>query len=141
MPNSRLPADLRRVVKSRAGNLCEYCLALGSYSFHPFSIDHIVPVSKGGSDDPDNLAYACQFCNSSKYDKTTATDSLTGATVSLFNPRSDGWPQHFTWNEDFTIILGITPTGRATIACLNMNREEAVNLRAALRSFGVHPPV
>lgn len=30
------------------------------------TIDHIVPVSRGGDDNPDNLVLACQSCNSSK---------------------------------------------------------------------------
>jgi 5-methylcytosine-specific restriction endonuclease McrA len=140
MPINRLPAEVRRFVKLRAENQCGYCLALGRYSFHPFPVDHIVPMSKGGDDDPGNLANTCQFCNGSKFDKTDAFDPLTGEVVPLFHPRKDAWLQHFTWNEDFTIILGVTPTGRATVACLKMNREEAVNLRAALHAFGVHPP-
>ncbi len=128
------------MVKLRASNLCEYCLALGKFSFHPFQIDHIVPPSKGGSNDPRNLANACHFCNGSKHIKTEATDPLTGVIVLLFHPRNDQWDAHFTWNDDFTIVVGLTPVGRATVSCLKMNREEAVNLRTALRVFGVHPP-
>jgi len=140
MPNSKIPESIRRKVKLRARNLCEYCLALGTFSFHPFPVDHIIPVSKGGDDDTGNLANTCQFCNSSKHDKTEAFDPLTGELVSLFHPRKHSWQQHFTWSEDFSSVLGITPIGRATVACLKMNREEAINLRAALNAFGVHPP-
>ncbi len=140
MPNRRLSSALQRLVKLRAGNLCEYCLANSKYSFHPFRIDHIIPASKGGSDDPDNLANTCDSCNGSKHNKTDALDPATGISVPLFHPRKDLWSNHFTWNDEFTIIVGITPTGRATVTCLKMNREEAVNLRAALREYGVHPP-
>ena len=136
----RLSNNLRRSVKLRAGNVCEYCLALANYAFHPFPVDHIVPISKGGSNHLDNLAYACQFCNNSKYDKIEAPDPLTGVSALLYNPRKQEWSQHFVWNADFTNIIGISPTGRATVSCMDMNREEAVNLRAALRVFGVHPP-
>lgn len=141
MSGSRIEAELRRFVKLRAGKNCEYCLALGDYSFHPFSVDHIIPVSKGGTDDPDNLAYCCQFCNSSKYSKTSAPDPLTAILVPLYNPRTEAWERHFAWDKNLTYILGITPIGRATAHCLNMNRQEAVNLREALREFGVHPPM
>lgn len=37
-------------------------------------------------------------------------------------------------------IIGITAAGRATVVRLRLNRPGLVNLRAALRHFGVHPP-
>jgi 5-methylcytosine-specific restriction endonuclease McrA len=33
------------------------------------TVDHIIPVAKGGSDDPENLVAACKRCNFSKQDK------------------------------------------------------------------------
>ena len=33
------------------------------------TVDHIVPVAKGGTDDPENLVAACRKCNFSKQDK------------------------------------------------------------------------
>lgn len=44
---------------------CSYCGAPG-----PSHIDHIVPVSKGGPNTPDNLTAACVSCNSSKHDRS-----------------------------------------------------------------------
>ncbi|MCF8245244.1 MAG: HNH endonuclease [Saprospiraceae bacterium] len=140
MPTNYISAELRRLVKLRANNNCEYCQALGGYSFHQFPVEHIIPISKGGNDEETNLANACQFCNGSKLDKTESLDPLTGMLVSLFNPRTQAWSENFVWSDDFTLIIGITPIGRATVNCLKMNREAAINLRAALRSFGVHPP-
>jgi len=37
-------------------------------------------------------------------------------------------------------LLGLTPTGRATIAALRLNREGVINLRRALKLEGKHPP-
>ncbi|NJR41179.1 MAG: hypothetical protein HC781_22980 [Leptolyngbyaceae cyanobacterium CSU_1_4] len=34
------------------------------------TLDHVIPLSKGGSDLPGNLACACLQCNSSKSDRT-----------------------------------------------------------------------
>ena len=40
--------------------------------FHPdfIDLDHIVPVSKGSSDELDNLQLLCRKCNGKKSDKT-----------------------------------------------------------------------
>jgi hypothetical protein len=60
--------------------------------------------------------------------------------VLLFNPRTQIWEEHFSWTDDFTTIVGLTPTGRATVKALNMNRQESINLRKILYVFGEHPP-
>lgn len=49
--------------------------------------------------------------------------------------------EHFVWIDDFTIIQGITPQGHATVDLLQMNRLGLINIRKALRAYGVHPPV
>lgn len=36
------------------------------------SIDHVKPVSRGGTDDPDNLQTACVDCNNAKGDSYDA---------------------------------------------------------------------
>lgn len=38
-------------------------------------------------------------------------------------------------------IIGLTPTGRATVEALRLNRPEVVNLRRLLFAHGEHPPV
>lgn len=47
----------------------ETCLACGDVN-QMVTIDHIVPVSKGGTNSIDNLQPLCGSCNSSKADKT-----------------------------------------------------------------------
>lgn len=37
-------------------------------------------------------------------------------------------------------IIGRTPTGRATVTALRLNRKELVNLRELLLAVGLHPP-
>ncbi|MHB8388262.1 MAG: HNH endonuclease [Acidobacteriaceae bacterium] len=45
--------------------ICSYCGA------HPATtVDHIIPVAHGGSDDPMNLRIACRWCNMSKGDRS-----------------------------------------------------------------------
>jgi hypothetical protein len=53
--------------------------------------EHILPLTKGGSDDETNVWLACPLCNSHKNDKAEAVDPLTGAAVTLFNPCTQSW--------------------------------------------------
>lgn len=130
----------RREIEKRAGYLCEYCLSRQDHSPQSFSIEHILPKVKKGTDEIENLALACQTCNNFKYIKTEAIDPLTGLNVSLYNPRKDVWEEHFSWSSDFTEIIGLSPTGRATIEILKLNRKGVRNLRSALYFVGKHPP-
>lgn len=135
-----LPKALKQKVKTRARELCEYCLANSQFSWHPFPIDHILPESKGGKTAFENLANTCQNCNGGKYNKINAYDPISKILIPLFNPRTDKWSAHFQWNDEFSHIIGLTPKGRATITALKMNRPNVVNQRKALLFYGVHPP-
>jgi hypothetical protein len=131
---------LKKFVFERAGFICEYCIALLAYSPQPFDAEHVIPVSKDGSDDVENLACACGGCNGSKYNKTHAADPFDGKIVALFHPRQMSWNEHFIWSPNFLQIIGITAIGRATVEALNMNRIGLINFRRALLKLGVHPP-
>ena len=129
----------KQFVKDRALACCEYCLCQAAFSPDPFVIEHIIPISKQGSHELSNLAFSCQGCNNHKYTATTGIDPVTGSKIDLYHPRKDVWEDHFEWTQDFSIILGKTPKGRATIERLNLNRAGVVNLRKVLRQFGKHP--
>jgi hypothetical protein len=135
-----ITAETRAHVFERARGCCEYCLSQRDFSHDDFSIEHIVPRALGGTDELENLALACQGCNNRKYTALEATDPVTGAKVALYNPRGDDWASHFAWSADASLVIGLTPTGRATIARLELNRVGVVNLRRALSLAGVHPP-
>ena len=141
MPERAAPAELRRKVFLRAHGCCEYCRSQARFALQSFSVDHIVPRSTGGLDDVKNLALACQGCNSHKYSRTRTRDPVSGATVRLYHPRRDRWSEHFAWNEDFTLIMGLSAIGRATIEALQLNRVSVVNLRRLLYQAGEHPPL
>ncbi len=98
----------RKLVQSRAKYLCEYCHSSEEASAAQFEIDHIIPRSFKGSDAPENLALACQRCNSYRYNFTTGMDSVTQETVPLFNPRQQSWSEHFIWTTDRLKIVGVT---------------------------------
>ena len=64
----------RRAIYNRDKGICQLCgrhtRFFNSAFDTPFcdgpragSVDHLVPVSKGGTDDPSNLRWACRTCN------------------------------------------------------------------------------
>ena len=140
MPDPAGPAQLKRLVSQRARDCCEYRFAQARFALQEFSVEHVVPKSKGGTSELENLALACQGCNNHKYNHTHARDPVTGAIVPLYNPRQQRWNEHFAWNEDFTAIVGLTQTGRATVQALQLNRVPLMNLRRVLYQAGEHPP-
>ena len=57
-------------------------------------------------------------------------DPATGELVPLFNPRRDGWNEHFAW--DGAILVGRSAIGRATIDVLRINDPDRVEHRRLL---------
>jgi hypothetical protein len=141
MPEKRVTAEQRQAVLERAHGCCEYCKSQARFATQSFSIEHIIPRQSGGETTLDNLALACQGCNNHKYTKTEARDPVSDNVVPLYHPRQQRWHDHFAWNDDFTLVIGLTPIGRATLRALRLNREELVNLRRVLYAMGEHPPV
>ena len=118
----------RAWVWRRASGRCEYCHipqeATPLISFH---VEHIVARQHGGSDSADNLALACDRCNAYKGPNLTSIAPDTGAIIPLFNPRQNTWDDHFRF--DGGRIVGLTPTGQATVRLLNMNALRRIQLR------------
>ncbi|HSH04740.1 MAG TPA: HNH endonuclease [Anaerolineae bacterium] len=141
MSNSRVTNEQRQIIAERANNLCEYCHIPADFATQSFAVEHIYPQSLGGPTELNNLALACPGCNSHKQATIERHDIVSGQIVPLFHPRRDKWSTHFGWNEDFTLIIGLTPVGRVTVTALQMNRTGLVNLRKALYLFGKHPPI
>lgn len=136
----RITRELREQVARRARHFCEYCGAQARFSPDSFSIEHIFPRSKGGTNELSNLALACQGCNARKYTATEALDPVSQEMVRLYNPRLDAWENHFQWVEDCTKLVGLRPIGRATVIKLGLNRPALLNLRGVLFAAGEHPP-
>ena len=49
-------------VLRRDNYTCRYCRS----TENELTIDHVVPVALGGTDDPDNLVACCRDCNAGK---------------------------------------------------------------------------
>jgi hypothetical protein len=135
---STVSESLRRQVTARAGNCCEYCHLPAVSQVGRFPVDHVIPRSSGGLTDLTNLALACPACNGHKWAHVTAFDPVTGEAVPLFNPRTQGWSDHFQWSEHSPVILeGKTAIGRATVIALQMNQEEVQLVRTLLLRLGI----
>jgi hypothetical protein len=108
-------------VSRRAGHRCEYCRAPEVAFNFPFEVEHVIPTVRGGPDAELNLALACRACNVRKTDAVVGIDGVTGAEAPLFNPRSDRWEEHFTFDPDTAELTGLTSIARATISRLDLN--------------------
>jgi len=61
-----IPADVERAVWERDWRQCRYCGTTRA----ALTIDHVVPVCRGGPNTLENLVVCCVSCNSSKGTKT-----------------------------------------------------------------------
>ena len=76
-------------------------------------IDRVMPEARGGSSQDENLCWCCDECNTYKGDAVEALGA---------------------------IIVGQTPTGRATMRALRLNRPWLVHARQRWIEVGWHPP-
>ncbi|MEW6607758.1 MAG: HNH endonuclease signature motif containing protein [bacterium] len=136
---SYISNELRQLVTERARGHCEYCGLSQEGQEATFHIDHIIPVSAKGETVEENLALACVSCSLRKSARLTAIDPESGEQVSLYNPKRDIWNEHFRWNDIY--LIGLTPTGRATIEALYMNRPLILAIRREEMMRGKHPPI
>lgn len=130
----------RQQICAAANYRCEYCKTSSKLTGMPLVMDHILPQVAGGSDEPENLAATCYRCNEFKGAKTYSTDPATSSLVLLFNPRTQSWTEHFVWANGGTHIVGLTPTGRATVITLKLNNDYVVGARILWIESNWHPP-
>lgn len=128
-----MKASLKRLVRQRAAERCEYCHMPSAYYRVPFQIEHIIAEQHGGNTAPGNLALAC--CNLHKGPNIAGKDRTTRRTTRLFRPRRDRWQEHVRWHG--ARLLGKTPIGRTTIIVLNINHSACVLVRKALMDAGL----
>jgi hypothetical protein len=135
MSTTHIPLAIRRQVRERARECCEYCLIPEAMTWATHTIDHIVAEKHGGATAADNLSVACILCNARKGSDLTSIDEQTGSIEPLFHPRRDRWTDHFQ------LVLGRieprTATGRVTIRLLRLNDHERVQERQLLVVVGL----
>jgi hypothetical protein len=123
-----MDAATRALVRTRAGNRCEYCqLHQDDEPFMPFQVEHIIAKKHDGPDEDGNLALACSHCNEHKGPNLAGLDPFDGTLTPLFNPRVQWWDDHFAHRGP--LVMGQTAVGRTTVRVLNMNDRHRVELR------------
>jgi hypothetical protein len=132
---THIPSALRRQVRERACDCCEYCLIpeTATWAFH--TIDHIIAEKHGGTSVSANLALACSICNARKGTDLASIDEHTGSIEPLFNPRRDHWSDHFRLADGR--IEPLSATGRATVRLLRLNDSQRVTERELLVAIGL----
>lgn len=140
MSSSYISRALRQQIIRDFNGRCAYCQTATAITGARLVIDHILPESAGGVTEKDNLCLACHSCNEFKGAQVAERDPETGESVALFHPRRQRWSNHFHWSADGAFVIGLTPTGRATVLALNLNHFEIVEARRRWVQIGWHPP-
>ena len=140
MTRAYVSKALRELVAVDAGNQCGYCQMPQALMTQRLFMDHLLPSSRGGLTVRDNLWQSCWTCNTFKGNRTHFRDPKTERLVSLFNPRTQRWLDHFEWDATGVRLLGLTAIGRATVNALNRNNELSVAHRVAWSQVGRFPP-
>ena len=137
---SRIALKLQAKIRLSAGNRCGYCRLPQAILMGKLEIEHLLPIAEGGTDAEENLWLASRDCNSFKSSKVYVFDEETAQTVRLFSLRFQNWHEHFKLSEDKISIIGTTIYGRATVAALQMNTEQALIARKLWVEAGWYPP-
>lgn len=133
-----IPAELRRLIRARAGDRCEYCSIHEDDAFLPHEPDHIIAVKHRGKTIETNLAWTCFVCNRAKGSDLASIDDLTGEIVRLYHPRVDIWEDHLELQLDGSFSAR-SSIGRVTISLLKLNRPELLEIRKLLTRIGRRP--
>ena len=137
MSPARISSELRSEVRERADGCCEYCLLPEAQAFFPHEPDHIIAAKHGGETTAENLALACFDCNRFKGSDIASIDPDSGELAPLFNPRTQGWDEHFSIHNG--LINPLTAVGRVTESVLKLNLQSRVEVRKILENIGRYP--
>jgi 5-methylcytosine-specific restriction endonuclease McrA len=98
MAQKYVPVVLRRLVRTRAAECCEYCLVPERFTLAAHWVDHIVAEKHGGQTEEGNLALSCVLCNQRKGSDLTSIDpkrvksflcsilgAIAGSTISVWS--------------------------------------------------------
>jgi hypothetical protein len=119
-------AATRAAVRAAFGSRCAYCGVSESFVGVELEMDHFHPVAAGGSDEIENLVYACTACNRFKGDYAPAPDAPES--LRLLRPQQDDSAMHIAETSHGRLV-GLTPRGWFHIQRLHLNRAQLIEMR------------
>jgi len=123
--------EIRAAVREAFGRRCGYCGVSEVWVGCELEVDHFCPPRHDGTDELDNLVYACTMCNRFKSDywpSPDAPDSLW-----LLHPGQDDLTAHLLETADGRLV-GLTPRGWFHIDRMHLNRPQLIGLRRQHRT-------
>jgi len=138
MAQKYIPATMRRLVRARASERCEYCLIPEQLTLATHWVDHVIAEKHGGQTEEGNLALSCVLCNQHKGTDLASIDPESGLLTPLFHPRRDSLADHFRLVG--ALIEPLTPVGRVTVRLLQLNQPDRIEERKLLVSLGALSP-
>lgn len=126
----RLPRGVRRHVHDRDDHQCVYCgwakgdeAEFGAYIGAKLSIDHVIPVTRGGNDDVDNLVTACSVCNMRK---TNRTPEEAGMVAKYVTEKCD---------KEVTLSLPRYPAAQSTHTLKRRDKNDSLSKKETKKVF------
>src|SRR5687768_10834361 len=115
---------LSQQVRERFNFCCGYCGVSETSTGGELTIDHFIPQSRGGSNELENLVYACFRCNVNKAAYYTSDPS-----ASLLHPGRNDLDGHCSLNVSTGVLEALTERGVLQIEILRLNRPPLVQRR------------
>ena len=125
-------AEARAAVRAAFDGRCGYCGVSETFVGGALEIDHVHPLAAGGSDEIENLVYACTACNRFKGDYAPASDAPEA--LRLLHPQHDDMGVHIT-ETTHGRLLRLTARGWFHIQRLHLNRAQLVDMRLLYRAM------
>ena len=122
-----IKAQTKRLVRSLFVMRCGYCGVSERDVGSTLTFDHYQPQAEGGSDDLDNLVYACHACNEYK------GNYWQGGASRLLHPLRDHISQHINEESD-GILVALNELGTIYISQLQLNRTPLIAYRVERRN-------
>jgi len=82
----KITDKVRQSIYERDYYTCRYCGKQLEKGSRALSLDHIIPVAKGGSQSIDSLVTACKSCNQKKWQRTPVEAGMTLIALNDVNP-------------------------------------------------------